>query len=392
MLRNIIAIFATGLVVVGCSQVPDAAHYQPSSSTPAYTQSSFEAYVQETRQWLMANRAFISSDKAREVNANAPFELKPEKGTQPSKGILLVHGLGDSPYSFVDLAPALAAQGFTVRTLLLTGHGARPGDLLNVDVQDWRQAVAHHTALLKQDVDEVWLGGFSTGANLVTSEALADNSIAGLVVFSPAYQPRSQLVALAPYVAKVADWADADPSDNIVRFDSLTFQTAGAYYRTTQSVSDALRFKAFNRPVMMVLSADDSVVDAEQMLALFEQRFTHPRSQLIWYGDAPESSDSRLKVLPTRLPEQRVSNFSHMAALFAPENPYYGVQGEYRICNNGQDDSEEGEKAVCPPDEQLWFSAYGYLESNKVHARLTWNPYFSELVEDIQRVTETSDR
>ncbi len=59
---------------------------------------------------------------------NAPFEIEPK---DPSgKAILLVHGLSDSPYSFVDVANKLADQGFLVRVPLLPGHGAKPSDLM----------------------------------------------------------------------------------------------------------------------------------------------------------------------------------------------------------------------------------------------------------------------
>ncbi|WP_300176697.1 hypothetical protein [uncultured Aliivibrio sp.] len=54
---------------------------------------------------------------------NMPFE----RGDRNSKkAILLVHGLGDSPYSFSDLATTFSEQGFYVQVLLLPGHGSKP--------------------------------------------------------------------------------------------------------------------------------------------------------------------------------------------------------------------------------------------------------------------------
>ncbi len=108
---------------------------------------------------------------------------------EPQKGILLVHGLGDSPYSFTDIGPVLADNGFLVRTLLLPGHGTRPGDMLNVQIDQWRALLKKQTEILEQEVDQVYLGGFSTGANLVTELALQDERIAGLVLFSPRLSP-----------------------------------------------------------------------------------------------------------------------------------------------------------------------------------------------------------
>ncbi|WP_199911664.1 hypothetical protein [Dongshaea marina] len=81
----------------------------PSHHLPDYDQPTFAQYVRETRAWLLNNRAFISQDINKELNANSPREYKP---VHPNGGaVLLVHGLGDSPYSFIDIAQHLAQQG-----------------------------------------------------------------------------------------------------------------------------------------------------------------------------------------------------------------------------------------------------------------------------------------
>lgn len=65
-------------------------------------------------------------------------------------------------------------------------------------------------------------------------------------------------------------------------------------------------------------------------------------------------------------------------------NPYYGVNGERRMCSNSFDD-EATER--CEAGEEAWFSAWGYEEDGKIHARLTWNPYYLDLEQDIARMT-----
>ena len=86
--------------------------------------------------------------------------------------MLLVHGLGYSPFSFTDVAQHLADQGYLVSSILLSGHGSKVGDLMLPSLEDWQNVVHHHTQLLKEQTEEIWLGGYSTGVNLVTSEAL----------------------------------------------------------------------------------------------------------------------------------------------------------------------------------------------------------------------------
>ena len=67
-----------------------------------------------------------------------PFE---RGNTKSKKAILLVHGLGDSPYSFSDLATTFAKQGFYVQVLLLPGHGSKPEDMHLTTYQDWQNIV-----------------------------------------------------------------------------------------------------------------------------------------------------------------------------------------------------------------------------------------------------------
>ncbi|RMP13698.1 hypothetical protein ALQ30_200325 [Pseudomonas syringae pv. persicae] len=62
-----------------------------------------------------------------------------------------------------------------------------------------------------------------------------------------------------------------------------------------------------------------------------------------------------------------------MGILFAPDNPLYGVAGSQRICWNGQSTSDT---AKCMAEGPVWYSDWGYNEPGKVHARLTFNPYF----------------
>ena len=102
--------------------------YLSSKSLPNYNQQNFSEYVNENKQWLKDNRVFLSKNQNLELSLNTPFERRPIN-QKVSKGILLVHGLGDSPGYFEDLTQELVSNGFLVRTVLLTGHGSKPADL-----------------------------------------------------------------------------------------------------------------------------------------------------------------------------------------------------------------------------------------------------------------------
>ncbi len=125
----------------------------------------------------------------------------------------------------------------------------------------------------------------------------------------------------------------------------------------------------------MVLAEHDSVLDTGWIVDNFDKRFTHPASRVIWYGSPRRevAGVSRVLVKPDFMPEARISQFSHMSVLFAPDNPYYGREGKEIICANGQG---EAEAQRCLKGETVWYSDWGYREEGKVHARLTWNPWF----------------
>ncbi len=130
-------------------------------------------------------------------------------------------------------------------------------------------------------------------------------------------------------------------------------------------------------------SEKDNVIDTRKVLALFEERFTHPNSRLLWFGKKTKSDDKRIIVLDDYLPQNRISNFSHMSVLYAPSNFHYGINANYIIC----DESPKSRLGVaCSQSTHLWYSAFGYKEKGKLHARLTYNPWFSEMSSVINTV------
>ncbi|WP_330926849.1 alpha/beta hydrolase [Candidatus Sororendozoicomonas aggregata] len=369
---TIVVMITTLLLLTACSNTDKNPFYQSSSQLPRFGQESFEHYLKDTRQWLYENRVFHTRDKARELYFNMPFELKPEHPN--GEGALLVQGLGDSPYSFRDIAEHLVRRGYLVRTILLPGHGSKPGDLKLPTVKDWQSIVAHHAKLLGKAVKTVWLGGYSTGANLVTDYALNHSSIAGLLLFSPAFQPGSDKVKYAPIANYFIEWADKDEETNIARYDSLPMNGAAVYYQTAQAVDRTLqKLSSYNKPVFIMVSEADSVIDTQFVLDTFIHKMTNPNNRLLWFGEG-SFADPRIIQYTMNLPENKISNASHMALLFSPENTFYGSSGTQRICGNGQ---EDWATQRCKSGGDIWFSAWGYREPGKAYARLTWNPYFN---------------
>lgn len=383
-IRSLVFMFvfvATGLLgmAMGCSAQTDIA-------VPTTHLSAFQAYTETTRQLLGAQRSFQTENPLHEIEWNAPFELHPPAPT--TKAILLVHGLGDSPWSFTDVAHRLAEQGYVVRTLLLPGHGTQPADLIGIRLEDWQQLVREQISLLQRDFPDVWLGGFSTGANLVLEYALDDPQIQGLVLFSPALRSNELFDWATPWLVHIKPWLlspERHPLQSPLRYHIVPTNGLAQFYRSSVAVRKSLKGRTFDRPTVIVLAQHDSVVDVRYVRNVFERHFTHASSRLIWYGNPPPRSTSSARVLVRTdvLPQERISQFSHMGILFSPQNPLYGRDGSERICFNGQTDEDT---ARCQAGDPVWYSDWDYREPGKIHARLTFNPYFDWQSQIIQEV------
>jgi len=194
--RLVAAASAIAASLAGCAGRP------PAPVTAAY--ESFDDYRRETMQHLVARRRARGTAADLEAALNAPQEWRPQGPVRGS--VLLVHGLGDSPWSFRDLGPVLAQQGFLVRSVLLPGHGTVPEDMLTVTLEDWQKVVAEQVALLRREASPVFLGGFSTGANLALDYAYDHDDVAGLLLFSPAFRSSVPFGWVAPLLKRARPW------------------------------------------------------------------------------------------------------------------------------------------------------------------------------------------
>lgn len=379
MKRRLFQALLLGGLIIALAQV----HWREAESNniASYQFDTFSEYVSYTKTWLNDHRRSTAlGDHHAEVLANSPFELQPEGEIKGA--ILLVHGLGDSPFTFKEFATTLIKKGFVVRALLLPGHGSHPIDMRNASVDDWMSTVEYHSALLLQEYDNVWLGGFSTGANLVAREAYLNDKVQGLLLFSPGFKPHSPLVRFSSFISTFKTWAIDEPELNPVRYTSQTFHGGAEYYKSAKAIQALLESGVYSKPTYMVLSEDDTVIDPDYAIERFNDTFTHPKSHLLWYGENELlPSSPRVTSTAIRSQEHQISTGSHMFPLFSMNNQHYGTQSPFRLCRNGQ--SEENAIKCKDKNEAVWYSGYGYREEGKVHARLTFNPHYKAMTHSI---------
>ena len=333
------------------------------------------------------------------VDLIAPFELR-----QPDnqKAVLLVHGLTDSPFTYHDLAQVYFQQGYTVRTLLLPGHGTAPDALKDVNAQQWQQATDYAVNRTLEDFEQVVLGGYSTGAalliNYLTTRPM-NEKIKALMLFSPASEPHNKngwaakWIDLIPFV----NWIDEDADIDFAKYESFPWSAAAAADDAMRTITvNSLEQRKFPAiPVFTALSDIDTTIDSKATLSLLSTlhkispRNTGNPNTLVLYGDKNIIPDHFPNSYTIYNPQCRacdckgIQGISHIAVVNSPNNPHYGINANYRNCGSYLDD--ESTYRLCKTTAQI---TLGERTADNVarfqpFQRLTFNPYFTELSNQI---------
>lgn len=109
---------------------------------------------------------------------------EPVSLNQGDRGVLILHGFGDTPQSIRALAAALHASGWTVRAPLLHGHGSSLRAFTEARAKSWLADARHALDELRAHATRVSVVGQSMGgalAIILASEARLDT----LVLLAP---------------------------------------------------------------------------------------------------------------------------------------------------------------------------------------------------------------
>lgn len=394
-------VISAALWLSGCAA--SSSLYEPApQQLQAQPVGDFDDYAGEVRAHLEQYRVAIDGfPLADQVAWNMPYEIPPATGCGTegdSVGMLLVHGLSDSPYMFRDLANALSARCVRVRTLLLQGHGTRPGDLVDAEAEAWRAQVGTHFAALQDTVDHAFIGGFSLGGALATERALDPDkpAPAGLLAVAPAWELNGlrDYLWLAPYAAWFRDFVEEEPELNPVKYESLAINAAAQIADVRAGVQNLLSAREeIDLPLMLVATEADSVISLRFLAEQFKSRFEHPASRMLVFRDTRENlpellNDPRIRSLNSYLPEARVLELSHMSLNIAPDNPLYGINGPLNRCLEPNGLTLQDCEALAEDD--LWFGAWHPGALDVPTSRLTYNPYFDVMADTLTQFMQAA--
>ena len=307
--------------------------------------TDFGNYLESVEAYVDANLVAVEGfEREQQVRWNLPYRLAPADSCGPESrtGILLVHGLSDSPFVFRDLARYLAERCIEVRTLLLQGHGTRPGDMISARAAVWRQQVRHQFAALSEEVDRAFIGGFSLGGALATEYAIADLGPRpeGLVAIAPAWELNglSDFLWLAPVADVFGDFVEKEPELNPVKYESFTFNAGSQIGDVISAIQSRMtRHETLDIPLFLAATEADSVINLDYLVSQFRNRFTNPKNRMMIFRDTRATwnenlADDRISFLNSYLPQATILEFSHQSLLIAPDNELYGLNAPLQRC------------------------------------------------------------
>lgn len=387
---------------------PLEARHQTSALNSKFSDGhlSFSEYISRNREMIRKVRSLTqSSNFARAVDGNSPFQLEPVglntagKNKQYRRGILLTHGLSDSPYFMHYVATCFQEAGFKVMAILLPGHGTRPGDLLDVTWLEWAKTVAYGVDQLASEVDEVYLGGYSAGGALSIYQSLKDERVRGLFLFAPALEitHRAAYACLHKWISWLLPrqkWLDIKQDIDIYKYESFAKNTATQMYRLTQALIERLKKHQLKIPIFAVASIDDRTVHTSATIAFMAQQ-QDSRNKLILYTTdysklAQDNPAEKIVWVNSVVPEQKIVSSAHTAILVAPEDEHYGIDGDYANCVHYYPNRlDKYEACHLHPKDYCLGEIYDTNQDNDILRRLMYNPHFSALKVAILKFVDT---
>ena len=233
----------------------------------------------------------LSDPLKAKINWNRTFELSVP---DPRAGILLLHGLSDSPYSLRALGERLHARGYHVVGLRLPGHGTAPASLVRMHWHDMAAAVRLAARDLRRRIKAgtpIHMVGYSTGGALAVEYALARlqgedlPAVEKLVLISPAIGV-TPAAALAVWQGRVSvwlglpkvAWTEIRPEYDPYKYNSFPVNAGDQVHAVTRAIADRMQALGRNGPVagmpriLVFQSAADATVSAQAIADIFLER------------------------------------------------------------------------------------------------------------------------
>ena len=244
----------------------------------------------------------LADPRRNKPNWNMSFELDT---TAPVGGVLLLHGMSDSPYSLRALGKTLNKRGYQVIGLRLPGHGTAPSGLKHVTWQDMAAAVELAMEHLVKSLGSkpIHMVGYSTGAPLAldfTLKAVEEGKEpvpASLVLISPAIRVHptgafagfKNAMAVLPGLGSLAYLNIMDEFDPY-KYNSFATNAGAQVHHLTRNVERRAQALAQNPaavdklpPILVLKSTVDSTVTTDAVVNNLLVHLPANRNELVLF-------------------------------------------------------------------------------------------------------------
>ena len=248
------------------------------------------------------SRNSFADPKRWERNWNRTFELPVEN---PKMGVLLLHGMSDSPYSLRTQAELLHKKGVYVVAMRMPGHGTIPAALKSLKWKDMAAVVKIGMKRLEEKVGNqpLYMMGYSTGAALAlnyTFQALDDERLTlpkGLIFYSPAIGV-SKMAPYAVWQSRLGrlfsldkmEWNSIEPEYDPFKYNSFAVNAGDQVYRLCEKVQKQLTAYKSKRekvkpfpPLIGFQSIIDNTVSVSDTINLLYKRLPKGEHTLVLF-------------------------------------------------------------------------------------------------------------
>ena len=248
------------------------------------------------------NKGSLSDPERWPQNWNRSFEMPV---SQPRAGVLLLHGMSDSPYSLRNLGERLHEAGAYVVGLRIPGHGTAPSGLIEVTWQDMEAAVKIAVSHLAVEAkgQPLHIVGYSNGGALAVNYALAAANesslpqVSSLALLSPEIG-LTKVAALAIWQARLGTFLGLDklawnglmPEYDPFKYGSFAVNAGDVAYRITIEIQRRITELDQNgklknlAPILAFSSIVDATVSAPDLVNGLFSRIPQGGHELVLFN------------------------------------------------------------------------------------------------------------
>jgi len=201
--------------------------------------------------------------------------------------ILMIHGFTATPSQMRMLGEAIHREGYTVRAMLLPGHGTTVEDMNTKSWQDWLRAVRSEVVEMLSKYEKLFVLGLSIGGVLTLLMA-EEMPLDGIIALAPATRLTQKHIWAAPVYARFVPFKDKP--DYIFRENNLAYCKIPIARLTDAAMLASMARLGLSHitcPMLLMQGRRDRTVKAEAPQEIMRGAVNCHDKELLWLENSP---------------------------------------------------------------------------------------------------------